>query len=75
MVIILLRLIILNVCYHILFFNQNYFSFHTKKTFEFLIKILSIKFKICKKKLFIGIYKVFDVTPSEFKKTKHSILP
>ena len=40
---------------------------------ETLIKILSIDFKIFKKNLFIGILNVFEVTPPEFKKIKHSV--
>ena len=38
-----------------------------------LINILSIKFKILRKYLFIGMNFVFDVTPPEFKKIKHSV--
>ena len=40
---------------------------------KILIKIESTKFKIFIKKLFIGIQNVFEVTPPEFKKIKHSV--
>ena len=36
-------------------------------------RILSIKSKMLRKNLFIGIHLVFEVTPPEFKNIKHSV--